>query len=68
MLLTRFVFEGLDQNYSEINLNSELCIVSILFMVDDLPFIKRKEQYSNSDNMNDVYICLRNVDLDPQDV
>jgi len=65
----RFVVEGFDQNYSEINLNSEFYIVSILFRIDGLPFIKRKEPYPNLDNMNDyVYICLRNVDLDPQDV
>lgn len=64
MLLTLFVFEGLDQNSSETNLNLELCIVSVLFRIDGLPFIKRKEPNSNLDNLNDVYICLKNIDLD----
>jgi len=37
-------FEGLDQNSSETNLNSELGIISILFRIDGLPLSVYKKK------------------------
>lgn len=42
--------------------------MSIIFKVDDLELLKRKEPYSSLDSMNYVYICLRDVEFDTQDV
>lgn len=42
--------------------------MSIIFKVDDLELLKRKEPYSSLDSMSYVYICLRDVEFDTQDV
>lgn len=50
---------GLDRNAPEANFNPELCTVSIIFRVDNLKLIKRKESYSSLYNISGIYICLR---------
>jgi len=59
---------GLERNSPETNLTPELWIVSIIFKFESFALMKRKDPYSNSDSIKDLYIILSEDEFAPQEV